>query len=100
LQIIRNKALLFTNWYAAKSTTRFSAMKKIAKGGIPELKMGEGGGCRALDVWLNALPSAAVKTTLTAEVGRARLMIERPTCKSTRRIAKMTAMRKRGSERY
>jgi hypothetical protein len=66
---------------------------------LPLLKMGEGGGCMMFCAIAKTTRKTTKKARFASDVSHFWLIIHKPTCNSTPTTAKVSARRKRGSER-
>ena len=95
--ISRRNQIVMKN--AAIQTIKFNTMKKPMICQLPELKIGEGGGCITYCALENSKSKMTIYTKLAMDVSQLISSIHKPSCSNTPTTAKVTAKRKRGSAR-
>src|SRR5512143_3943861 len=85
--------------YAATKVRRFKARKKPIITRLPELKIGEGGGCMMFSAVEKTTRKTTINIRLASDVIQSMPISHKPTCSNTPVTAKIAASRKRGSER-
>src|SRR6266498_794592 len=85
--------------YAATSVSTINAMKKPIITVLPELKIGEGGGCIIFSAFEKSTRKTMTNNKFASDVTQSVLMNHKPICSNTPVTAKIAARRKRGSAR-